>query len=176
MAEERVTVFIDGSNLYRCCKDEFDKTSLDFEKFAHLLVGDRKLIRVYYYNAVVRREDGEERYQNQQRFFTRLRKIPYFTLKLGRLERRNGPPVEKGVDVNIAVDMLRYAYNDAYDTAILVSGDGDFATAVEAVKDIGKHLEVAAVGKSYHLRNVCDKFIPLTEEFLAECWLAQWKT
>jgi hypothetical protein len=26
------------------------------------------------------------------------------------------------------------------------------------------------------LRNVCDKFIPLTEEFLAVCWLAQWKT
>jgi uncharacterized LabA/DUF88 family protein len=170
MSDERVTIFIDGSNLYHCCKNEFGKASLDFEKFVQLLVGDRKLIRVYYYNAVVRREDGEQRYQKQQKFFAQLQKIPYFTIKLGRLEKRNGPPVEKGVDVNIAVDMLRYAYNDAYDTAILVSGDGDFATVVEAVKDRGKHVEVAAVGKSYHLRNACDKFIPLTEKLLAKCW------
>lgn len=172
MPDDRVTIFIDGSNLYHCCKSEFGKASIDFEKFAQLLVGDRKLIRIYYYNAVVRREDGEERYRKQQAFLGRLRRVPYLTLKLGRLERRGSSVVEKGVDINIAVDMMRYAYNDSYDVAILVSGDGDFATVVEAVKDRGKHVEVAAVksGESYHLRNACDKFIPLTEEFLATCW------
>ena len=68
--------------------------------------------------------------------------------------------------------MLRYAHNNAYDTAILVSGDGDFATDVEAVKDRGKHVEVAAVktGQSYHLRNACDRFISLDDQFLSTCW------
>jgi uncharacterized LabA/DUF88 family protein len=172
MSDERVAIFIDGSNFYHCLKLEFGKASIDFEAFAQKLIGDRKLIRVYYYNAARRREDGEQGYQEQQRFFNRLRKIPYITVKLGRLEKRGNTTVEKGVDINIAVDMLRYAHNDAYDTAILVSGDGDFATAVEAVKDRGKHVEVATVktGQSYHLRNACDRFISVNEQFLATCW------
>ena len=171
MSEERVAIFIDGSNLYRCCKAEFGKASIDFEKFASLLAGNRKLVRAYYYNAVVRRADGEQRYKEQQRFLDRLRNVPYLTVKLGRLEKRGNTVVEKGVDINIAVDMLRYAYNNAYDTAILVSGDGDFATAVEAVKDLGKHVEVVAVGKAFHLRTACDKFIQLTEQLISSCWL-----
>ncbi len=172
MADERVSIFIDGSNLYHSLKSEFGTARVDFEKFAQQLVGDRKLIRAYYYNAPVRREDDEERYQNQQRFFNRLRQIPYLTTKLGRLERRGNTVVEKGVDINIAVDMLKYAHNDAYDTAILVSGDGDFALAIEAVKDTGKHVEVAAASSSqaYHLRSACDRFIALDKHFLSSCW------
>ena len=53
--------------------------------------------------------------------------------------------MEKGVDVALAVDMVTFAAKNQYDTAILVSGAGDFAPAVQAVKDFGRHVEIAYV-------------------------------
>ncbi len=104
---------------------------------------NRKLIRIYYYNAPHKKEIDEEKYKSQQKFFSLLERTPYLELKLGRLEPRGDTFIEKGVDILLAVDMLKYAYDDLYDTAILVSGDGDFAAAVNAVKDRGKHVEHA---------------------------------
>ncbi len=65
--------------------------------------------------------------------------------------------------------MLKYAYDDTYDTVILVSGDGDFAAAVNAVKDRGKHVEHAYFKDtpSVALRKACDKYIPLDEDFIS---------
>ena len=37
-------------------------------------------------------------------------------------------------DVNIAVEMLNDAYDDAFDTAMLVSADSDLSAPVEAVR------------------------------------------
>lgn len=169
---ERVAVFIDGSNFYHGCANVLPAgIRVDLGQFAAKLVGKRQLIRVYFYTAVVRREDGEERYQNQQRFLERLRHLWYFHVKLGRLMPRQGTVVERGVDVNIAVDMLKYAFSNAYDTAILVSGDGDFATAVDAVKDLGKHVENAYFesGRSQELQTACDAFVRLDVEYMREC-------
>jgi uncharacterized LabA/DUF88 family protein len=169
---ERVTIFVDGSNLYHSLQTEFGRVRLDFIKLATALCQDRTLVRTYYYNAVVRREDGEERYRNQQRFFESLRQLPYFDLRLGRLERRGNTVVEKGIDVQIAIDMLRFAYTNSYDTAILVSGDADYVPAVEAVKEAGKHVELACLrsARSHHLRQVVDQVIPLND-IIPGCWL-----
>ncbi len=176
MAEERVAIFIDGSNLYNCLKQEFGKANINLEKLTQELVGTRKLIRTYYYNAPLpqaNNTDEKQRATSQQRFFESLRRIPYLELRLGRLERRDNSMVEKGVDIKIAVDMLRLAYSNAYDTAILVSGDGDFADAVQAVKDTGKHVENSSVKtcQSFHLRQTCDRFILMDSAFLAPLWL-----
>lgn len=126
------------------------------------------MIRTYYYNAPVIKELNEERYKKQQKFFEILKNTPYLTLRLGRLVNRNGVYVEKGVDIKIAVDMLKLAHNNVYDTAILVSGDGDFVDAVEAVKELGKHVEHVYFksGQSQHLRQSCDKYLELSKELL----------
>lgn len=47
---------------------------------------------------------------------------------------------EKGVDVNLAVDMIRLS--DIYDICILVSGDQDFIPAVQLIKDKGKNVYI----------------------------------
>ena len=173
MKEERVAIFIDGSNFYHRMRDELGSARIDFGKFAGLLAGERTLVRTYYYNAAVRQEDGKERYQEQQRFFDALKYIPYFEVKLGRLEKRGDTVVEKGVDIAIAVDMVTFAATDGYDTAILVTGDGDFGYAVQAVKNLGKHVENAffEAGRSKELLDRADKFIPLDEEVLKDCLL-----
>lgn len=52
---------------------------------------------------------------------------------------------QKGVDVGIAVHMLKLAYSNAYEQALLCSGDGDFAPLVTYLRDsLGKR--VIAVG------------------------------
>lgn len=169
---ERVMIFIDGSNLYHGLKNNSESTKVDYEKLALCLCGKRKLIRVYYYNAPIKQRDDENKYKNQQRFFNKLKSLQYFEVRLGRLEKRGNTYIEKGVDINIVVDMIRYAINDAYDTAILVSGDGDFESAVQMVKDRGKHVENAYFRKgfSHQLKTCCDKFIDI-EQIINKCYL-----
>lgn len=162
---ERVMIFIDGSNLYHALKESLHYTNIDFDHLVKTLVqADQKLVRVYYYNAPVN-DEVPERKKNQQRFFGYLRSVPFFEVKLGRLVRRPMGMVEKGVDVKLAVDMVASAHKDLYDLAILVSGDGDFADAVQTVKDMGKHVAVALTrnAKLFHLKEICDYFIPLDD-------------
>ncbi len=177
---ERVMMFIDGNNLYHSLKHVMGRTNLDFNEFSKRLVGERHLIRVYYYNAPLNREDDEDKYRQQQSFFDSLDSVPYLTKKFGRLERRlvkqtlpdgtfvSVPTyVEKGVDTFIVIDMLSHAFKDHFDTAILVSGDEDFAVLVENVKDLGKHVEVANLGGSYILRQAADKYILIDKNLLS---------
>ena len=54
---------------------------------------------------------------------------------------------------------------------MLISGDGDFTTAVKSVKDKGKHVENAYFknSQSNALREACDIEIELTSEILLKC-------
>ncbi|MBI5236036.1 MAG: NYN domain-containing protein [Deltaproteobacteria bacterium] len=186
--EERVVIFIDGSNFYHGLKTSHKKTKVDFGKIAHKLANGRKLVRTYYYNVPVDQNEDPIRYKEQQKIFSYLDKIQYFETTLGRLVRRERAAIcsnckaserivshnEKGIDVSIAVDMLTMGFKNIYDTAILVSGDGDFEKAIKGVKDLGKHVENAYVnmGHSKQLMRVCDKFVDLDAAFLKDCWLS----
>lgn len=196
---ERVAIFIDGSNFYHATRKVFRKTQIKFDALAAKLTNrlpGRKLIRVYYYNAVSEQDSGSDQYKNQQRFLEYLRHTPYLQLKLGRLERRTidwssltpkqkqvvekelGRPlpeythVEKGVDVQMSVDMLHLAVTNTYDVAVIISGDGDFAPAVEAVKELGKHVELGRVRgwPCERLIAACDTAVLIDEELLEDCW------
>ncbi len=165
ISSERVAIFIDGSNLYHGLRTFLGHANIDFKKFCDILVDGRHLTRTYYYNAAEKFEENPEGHQKQQSFFDKIQSIPFLELKLGRLVVRNGVTFEKGVDVLITVDMIRYARNNAYDTAVLVSGDGDFAPALEFLKDFGKHIENAyfSNGRSFNLTNYSDRFINLDD-------------
>lgn len=169
--DERVVIFVDGSNLYHGMKEILGKVNLDYQCFIRKLCGNRKLIRVYYYTPLVSRQETEEQFRSQQRFLTYLQDIPYVHIKYGRLARQGEVLVEKVIDVQIAVDMAVYGARDFYDTAILVSGDGDFAPAIEAVKEFGKHIECAFFPEqtSTVIKQLVDVYIPLDAEFLKEC-------
>lgn len=178
MAEELVAIFVDGSNFYRVLESNKGRHDIDFQKFSTKLVGDRKLLRTYYYTAVVDQFKSLERYKEQQKFLYSLHYTPYLELKLGRLVTHGDEEVEKGVDVRLATDLLKLAWANAYDTAILVSHDGDFADAVLAVKDMGKHVECAGFVDpdtpyklADRLSQVADKVIPLDGDYLNDCWL-----
>ena len=63
----------------------------------------------------------------------------------------------KGDDIHLAIAMLKDAYENRYDTAVLVSGDGDFSPLVRYVRKLGKKVEnYHFVGNiSYDLMKVC---------------------
>ena len=173
---DRVMIFIDGSNLYHSLKGYFKRSDIDIGKFCHKLLEKRRLIRIYYYNAEVGRREEPERYKDQQAFFAGITAIPYCELRLGRLVYNNWPntpPYEKGVDIQLATDMITHSFKNNYDVAILVAGDNDFVGALQAVKDNGKNVEVALFGKertSMQLRKVADEIITIDGRLFRGCW------
>ena len=173
---ERLMIFIDGSNLYHSLKSHFKRTDIDIGKFCQKLLDKRRLIRIYYYNALVGRREEPERYRDQQTFLASVNAIPYCELRLGRLvyiNWPNSPPYEKGVDIMLTTDLLTHSYKNNYDVAILVAGDSDYVGALQAVKDNGKNVEVALFGKertSRPLREVADRIISIDKRTLKGCW------
>jgi uncharacterized LabA/DUF88 family protein len=175
--KEKIIIFIDGSNLYHIVKRFFpNKKAMDFnfEKFINYLSKNRKVVRTYYYTAPLDWKKDAEKYAKQQQFFERLERLANFKLVLCRMQKVtiNGKIVYqvKEDDIHLAVDMVKLAYNNAYDTAILVSSDGDFVPAVLAVKEIGKNVENIGFENifSYHLKQECDRFRKLSKTEVAQ--------
>lgn len=179
---ERVMIFIDGSNFYHGLIESAGRASLDFRRFAEDLCGTRRLVHVHYYNVPIPQADGAAQYAGQQKFLAALRRLPYFTVHLGRIVYRTRDEqcprcgnsyrvryrTEKGVDVQIASHMLTYAFDDQFDTAILVSQDGDFAPVVAEVERLKKRVENAEFTHRLpsFLSKQCSEVIELTEERL----------
>ena len=172
---DRVIVFIDGSNLFHRLREHHQRTDLDSGGFVTKLSGVRRLLRTYYYGAMLDQTREPDRYRGQQRFYANLERIPRFEMRLGQLvypPSPGAPPYEKGVDVKLATDMLLHASRGNYEVAILVSGDTDFVDVIQGVKDLGKNVEIALFDPrgSQALRQVADEVIELNAEFLSGCW------
>ncbi len=65
----------------------------------------------------------------------------------------------------LVTDLVSMAFRNAYDTAILVSGDYDFVEAIRIVMSLGKRVKVAMFTHATNdePRRIADKFIPLEE-------------
>lgn len=179
---KKVVLFIDGSNFYYGLKyiygNSKELSNFNFKKLGEILANNKDLLRVFYYNAPLDFNNGPEKYAKQQKFFEKVKNTEKVRLILSRLQKRkikgtnNHYYVIKGDDIHIAVDMVKGAYEDAYDIAILVSGDGDFVPAVNAIQEKGKSAENAYFKKSlsWHLKQNCDKSTELTKEILDKCF------
>lgn len=171
---KRAMIFIDGNNLYFGLKKNIGNYNLNYEKFINKIAMEYDLVRAYFYTAEFRREDDEKIYESQQKFITYLQEVPNMQVVTARVERRGDSLIEKGVDVQLAVDLVRFGAKINYDIAIIVSGDGDYSPAVEAVKDMGLNVINAFFPDevSSYLRHVCDRFIMLDYEYLKNCLFA----
>jgi uncharacterized LabA/DUF88 family protein len=170
--EERVAVFIDGSNLYHALRSNFSRQDLRFTDFIKQLTGSRRLFRAYYYNVLQDPTQRADAHRDQQDFLGALRETPYLEVKLGGTKLAQGVPVEKGIDVMLVTDLLNLAWEDLYDVAVLVSGDSDFAYALQAVKNLGKYVEVAYFESnvSKDILDVADNKHLIDKNFLKGLW------
>ncbi|PIR44877.1 MAG: hypothetical protein COV10_02540 [Candidatus Vogelbacteria bacterium CG10_big_fil_rev_8_21_14_0_10_51_16] len=144
--KNRVAVFIDGSNLYHRLKELSFHNTVKFEYggLATFLARKRPLTNASYYVGVVRAKiddvRGQELRKQQQRLFQVLNN-QNLNIRRGYIMSHGDRFYEKGVDVQIAVDLLVGAYEDEYDTAVLLSSDTDLIPAIKKVRNLGKRVE-----------------------------------
>ena len=78
--------------------------------------------------------------------------------------------IEKAVDVMLAVDMVIMAERDEYDAAYLITADGDFTPAVNAVKSLSKKVYAVSLNNCWQLKRACNNFILLKPEWFTDCY------
>lgn len=146
----RVAIFIDGNNLFHAARSA--GVEIDYAKLLNFLRGESPLLRAFFYTGV------DERAERQQGFLLWMRRNGY---RVVQKELKTFPDGTKkaNLDVEIAVDMLSLVGN--YDTAILVSGDEDFAYAINVIAYKGVRVEIAGfrANTSPRLIDVADRYI-----------------
>ena len=150
---ERISIFIDNSNIFKGFR-KYD-IKADYEKLKNLLARGRDIQDIFLYEGVVYPMSLEKK-----KWYKELTNRSGYIIKASFDKIAASGVIEKKVDINIAIDIISLAYEDAYDTAVLVSGDGDFVPVVRKVKELDKNVEVWAF--KYSLANA------LKEEFKQE--------
>jgi len=150
----RVAIFIDGSNLFYAAMQL--GMEIDYTKLLCRLTAGSRLLRSFFYTGVDRTNE------KQQGFLLWMRRNGYRVVAKDLVQLPDGSK-KANLDVEIAVDMMSLV--GAYDTAILVSGDGDLAYAVDAVSYRGARVEVVSLRSmtSDSLINVADRYIDLEQ-------------
>lgn len=170
---KRILVQFDGSNFYNKVKQILPKIHLTPYNYAGLARAIIKsdALQINYYVGEIKKYPGNKKsqllYANQQALFENLRK-QHVEIKLGYLLLSNGKYHEKGVDVQIAVDLVRGAIKDEYDRAYVISSDTDLLPAIQTAKEEGK--KVIYVGfenfVSRALLKNCSSYIILKKDQL----------
>ncbi len=170
---KKILVQFDGSNFYNKVKKilpQIDLTNFDYHGLAKLLVKSDGLQAIYYVGEI-RQYAGNKKseilYSNQQKLFTHLRN-QNIEIKLGYLLMSDGKFHEKGVDVQIAVDIVRGAIKNEYDKFYLISSDTDLLPAINTAKDEGKEVVYVGFGNSISraLQKNCSSFFVLKKDHI----------
>ena len=144
----RTLVLIDGQNLYHLARrawgtgtsSPYAWPSYDVEELASTLVSrtaGRVLVEVRFYTGVPDPSAGPSQlfwhgfWSNKIRY---MRSRGIFVYR-GRVSPAGQ---EKGVDVSLALDLVRATYERQYEAAIIVSQDWDFGPAVRLAKEIAR--------------------------------------
>ena len=154
----RAFVFIDGNNFYFKLKElsskldgKFRLMDFNYQEFSKWLVAPNSLAEIHYYIGALKRQKNndksEKMYADQQKLIGKLQQQSV-AITLGQLIQHPDKSFhEKGVDVRSAVEMIRFAREDKYDTAHLVSSDTDLVAAVEEVQSFNKKVQYVGIAK-----------------------------
>jgi len=148
----RTIVFFDGQNLYHGAKEAwrpqpavgystYSWPSYDVEKLAATLVSatpGRTLTQIRFYTGVPDPKLGPTEHFWHSFWSRKLRYLKNrgVIIYKGRI---NASGQEKGVDVSLAIDLVKLTYEQQYEVAIIVSQDWDFGPAVRLAKEIAKN-------------------------------------
>ena len=130
----RVIVFIDGSNLFYAAAQL--RIKIDYVKLLHYLTDRDYLVHVFFYTGY------EPTNEKQLSFLHWMRHSGFRVVTKAVTQAANGSK-SANLDVEIAVDMMRLAQH--CDTAVLVSGDGDFTYVVNTIAGQGVRVEVVGL-------------------------------
>lgn len=150
----RVAVFVDVPNLIYGYEGD---GSLNMGRLLKLITEGRDLVRATAYSPV---SDDPREPVEQQRFVAPF--VPHeYRIVTKPLKRFSDGSIKGNFDVEMAVDMVMMA--DRVDVICIVSGDADFARAVEVVQQKGVRVEVVAFAgsTSIEMRALADHYFEL---------------
>ena len=145
--DTRTLVLIDGQNLYHLArkawasgpKSPYARPSYDVKKLAHALVSripGRTLTEIRFYTGVPDPAIGPSQLLWHGFWSNKIRYLKSQGIYVYRGRVNAGG--EKGVDVSLALDLVRATYDRQYEAAIIVSQDSDFGPAVRLGKEVAK--------------------------------------
>jgi uncharacterized LabA/DUF88 family protein len=166
---QNVIVYINGFNLYFGLIEKGWRNYLwlDLIKFLKsLLIANQKLIHTKYFTSRISKPVSKNR--RQSIFIDALSTLSDFSIYYGRYQAQirtcencgftSFISNEKKTDVNIATEMMVDAFQNKFDSAILVSADADLTAPIKAIRSLfpDKKVIVAFPPKrdSYELRSV----------------------
>lgn len=166
---QRTIVFVDYQNVYRSARDAFGLHAENarlgnvrpYALGRQMMRDGGQLEQVRVYTGVHTPQRGAKLHAMMQRRISAwITAMPDKVEVFPRpLSYSGGKPTEKGVDVEIAIDFVRLAMDDAYDTAYLLSADTDLVPAVKFVADRFPEKRLVMVG--YLADDGCDAPAPL---------------
>jgi uncharacterized LabA/DUF88 family protein len=177
---EKSVVLIDAENVRIAWIQKFNQTpypKLNYAKLVSLLSENTNLLRAYFYDGVQLDIHPKKRFflesLQKQGIQIRSKTLRTRTIHCKNCNSSTTTSVQKGVDVSLATDILRHAYQHTCDICIVVSGDEDFKDAIEVAKDKGIRVWVASFESalSKEMRMCADKIILLDnfiEKFTAK--------
>lgn len=130
----RVIIFIDGSNLFYAAS--YLNIEIDFAKLLEYLTAKDYLVHVFFYT-------GYDPTNEKQKGFLQWLNHRGFRVIAKAVTQATDGAKSANLDVEIAVDMMRLARY--CDTAVLVSGDGDFVYVVNMIARQGVRVEVVGL-------------------------------
>ena len=153
MNPTRIAIFIDNSNVYKYLNKlrETDNKWICLYnplKLAEKLAGNRTLVSTHFYctpppSQMLNSDEGKRKYSNQTKYYTAIQKLPGVEVKFGNLQGSGRDLKEKNLDTQLTANMISLAAQNMFDTAILVSNDRDFVSALDPTKNIfGKKIEL----------------------------------
>jgi uncharacterized LabA/DUF88 family protein len=148
----RLAIFVDGTSLFYAASQL--GIEIDYIKLLCQLTDGATLLRAFFYTGV------ETINEKQQRFLMWMRHHGYRVVTKEVVQQPDGSK-KANLDVEIAVDLMKLA--PFYDTAVLVSGNGELAYAVDAISYRGVRVELVSLRSmtSESLLNVCDRYVDL---------------
>ena len=162
--DERLALFIDGSNLYAAAKSlGFD---IDYKLLRAEFMRRGKMVRAFYYTALLENDEYSPirpliDWLNYNGFTMVTKPAKEYTDSMGRRK------VKGNMDIELAVDAMGLA--PFVDHIVIFSGDGDFRPLVEALQRKGVRVSVVSTIRSQppmiadELRRQADNFIELDE-------------
>jgi len=159
----RLAVFIDVANVIYSLKKL--NWRIDYKKLQKYFIDNSKLVNIYFYYSTKKENSGQANLLEmlaRKGFQLRVKEVKVIKLK-------NKETMLKGnCDIELAIDMIDLM--PAYDTAILLSGDSDFAPLVKYVQKHGK--KVIAISTRGH---VSKEIIKSVDKFMwfnwfKNCW------
>jgi uncharacterized LabA/DUF88 family protein len=162
--QERIALFIDGSNLYAAARAlDFD---IDYKRLLEVFAAKGHLVRAFYYTALV--EDQEYSpirplvdWLDYNGYTMVTKPTKEFTDSTGRRK------IKGNMDIELAIDVLEMS--EHLDHVVIFSGDGDFRRLVEAVQRKGLRVSIVSTVRSQppmvadELRRQADIFIELDD-------------